>query len=162
MTVTNVDKDLDQCRLIVTAEFDVTAERAWQLWADPRQLERWWGPPFYPATFEKFDFVPGGGITYFMTSPEGEKFPGWWTVAEIDAPRTLVFTDGFSDAAGEPVATMPVTTTVVEISDRDGGVVMTITSKYESLAEMEKMLEMGMEQGLVLALGQIEDILDAT
>ena len=48
MSVTNVQKDTDELTMTFTAEYDVTADRAWQLWADPRQLERWWGPPTYP------------------------------------------------------------------------------------------------------------------
>ena len=43
MTVTNVDKDLDARTLTITAEFDAPLERVWELWADPRKLERWWG-----------------------------------------------------------------------------------------------------------------------
>ena len=51
MTVTAVRKDPDALTMTLTAEFEASPERVWQLWADPRQLERWWGPPTYPATF---------------------------------------------------------------------------------------------------------------
>ena len=50
MTVTAVRKDPESRTLTLEAEFDASAERVWELWADPRQLERWWGPPTYPAT----------------------------------------------------------------------------------------------------------------
>ena len=50
MTVTAVQKDPVNLTLTLTAEFDATPERVWELWSDPRQLERWWGPPSYPAT----------------------------------------------------------------------------------------------------------------
>ena len=51
--------------------------RVWQLWADPRLLERWWGPPGFPATFEHHDLTPGGTITYFMSGPDGgDRFDG--------------------------------------------------------------------------------------
>ena len=71
--------------MTITVEFDATVERAWQLWADPRQLERWWGPPTYPATFVDHDLSPGGRRTYYMTSPEGDKPHGWWEVLAVDA-----------------------------------------------------------------------------
>ena len=45
MSVTDVDKNIDALTMTITAEFDADAERLWELWADPRQLERWWGPP---------------------------------------------------------------------------------------------------------------------
>ncbi|MGJ3561418.1 SRPBCC family protein [Streptomyces sp. INA 01156] len=45
MTVTSVDKDLDHLTLTVIADFTAPVEKVWQLWADPRQLERWRGLP---------------------------------------------------------------------------------------------------------------------
>ena len=49
MTVHTVEKNLANRTMVVTAEFDASIDRVWQLWADPRKLERWWGPPSYPA-----------------------------------------------------------------------------------------------------------------
>jgi uncharacterized protein YndB with AHSA1/START domain len=45
MTVTDIRKDPKARTMTLDAEFQATPERVWQLWADPRQLERWWGPP---------------------------------------------------------------------------------------------------------------------
>ena len=42
MSVTSVDKDFESLTLTLVADFDARTERVWQLWADPRQLERWW------------------------------------------------------------------------------------------------------------------------
>ena len=69
MTVTAVRKDPKRLTLTVEAEFDASVERIWQLWADPRKLERWWGPPTYPATFTKHDLTPGSRVEYHMTGP---------------------------------------------------------------------------------------------
>ena len=57
MTVTNVEKNKDNLTMTITAEFDAPVERVWQLWENPRLLERWWGPPTYPATFTEFQLV---------------------------------------------------------------------------------------------------------
>ena len=73
MTVTSVHKDPEALTMTITAEFDAPVEQVWQMWADPRQLERWWGPPTYPATVVDHDLTPGGRVTYFMTGPEGDK-----------------------------------------------------------------------------------------
>ena len=62
MTVTAVSKDPAALTMTLTAEFDASPERVWQLWADPRQLERWWGPPSYPATVTSHDLRPGGRV----------------------------------------------------------------------------------------------------
>ena len=76
MTVVQVEKNAEALTMAFVAEFDAPQERVWQLWSDPRQLERWWGPPTYPATFADYVLEPDVEITDYMTSPEGEKFHG--------------------------------------------------------------------------------------
>jgi uncharacterized protein YndB with AHSA1/START domain len=159
MTVTNVHKDPDALTMTMTVELDASVERAWQLWADPRQLERWWGPPGYPATFVAHHLQPGLETTYYMTSPEGERFYGWWEVLSVDAPRRLEVKDGFGDDTGKRNEDMPAGRMIVTLDERDGKTVMDITSHFTSLEAMNQLLEMGQEEGMVQALGQIEAIL---
>jgi uncharacterized protein YndB with AHSA1/START domain len=159
MSVTSVEKDLEALTMTVTAEYDVTAERAWQLWSDPRQLERWWGPPTYPATFVLHDIAVGGRMAYFMTGPEGDRHHGWWTVEEVQTPRRLVVLDGFADADGNAMD-LPTTRMQVDIADRpEGGVRITIMSTFPSLEALEQLIAMGMMEGLTAAMGQIDAIL---
>lgn len=106
MSVTSVDKNTDDLTITLIADFDAPIARVWQLWADPRLLERWWGPPTYPATIESHELTPGGEVTYFMTAPDGGKHRGWWRVTAVDPPTALAFTDGFADADGTPVGQM--------------------------------------------------------
>jgi uncharacterized protein YndB with AHSA1/START domain len=160
MSVTSVKKDLDRLTMTVTSEYDVSAERAWELWNDPRQLERWWGPPTYPATVVEHDLTPGGAVSYFMTGPEGDTPGGWWRILEAEPPRLLVLEDGFADEAGKPIAAMPTMLMRMVLADRaEGGVVMTIETTFPSLEAMEQLVSMGMEEGLMAAMGQIVDIL---
>lgn len=159
MTVTAVHKDREQLTMTMTVELDTTVERAWQLWADPRQLERWWGPPTHPATFVDHDLRAGGEANYYMTSPEGEKYHGWWEFVAVDPPRRLEVIDGFSDDAGQRSQDMPSGRMVVTLEERDGATVVEITSHFPSLEAMDQLLEMGQEEGMVEALGQIEAIL---
>lgn len=159
MTVTKVHKDPEKLTMTMTVELDATIERAWQLWADPRQLERWWGPPTYPSTFVDHDLTPGAETTYYMTSPEGEKFHGWWEAVAVDPPRRLELIDGFGDDTGKRNDDMPTGRMVVTLVERDGRTVMEITSHFPSLDAMNQLLEMGQEEGMVQALGQIEAIL---
>jgi len=160
MTVTAVRKDTDALTMTISAEFEATPERVWQLWADPRQLERWWGPPTYPATFTEHDLEPGSRVVYHMTGPTGDKSRGWWDILEADPPRTLVFRDGFATEDGEPNPDLPVTTARVAISDIGAGRTrMSIESLFPSAQAMEQILGMGMEEGLTQAVGQIDAIL---
>jgi len=160
MTVTAVRKDLDALTLTLDAEFDASPERVWQLWADPRQLERWWGPPTYPATVTGHDLRTGGRVDYHMTGPEGDQPRGYWEIVEVDPPRRLAFRDGFADADGTPNSDMPINQVGVTITELGGGRTrMSIKSVYPDTAAMEQLLAMGMEEGLREAVGQIDAIL---
>ncbi|MGH9251306.1 MAG: SRPBCC family protein [Acidimicrobiales bacterium] len=161
MTVKDVTKDPATLTMVVTAEFDAPVERVWQLWADPRQLERWWGPPTYPATVVDHDLVPGGTVTYFMTGPEGDKHGGWWRVLAVDAPHSLEVQDGFSDDTGSPNPDMPSTIMRVVLSEQGGGTKMVMTSTFPSLEAMERLTDMGMEEGLRAAMAQMDEVLAA-
>ncbi|OMI40443.1 SRPBCC family protein [Streptomyces sparsogenes] len=161
MSVTRVDKDLDNLTLTLIADFTAPVDRVWQLWADPRQLERWWGPPTYPATVEQYDLTPGGEVTYFMTGPEGDKHHGWWRVASVNPPTSLEFLDGFAHEDGKPNDEMPTTTMRVRLTEHDGGTRMELRSVFDSREQMERMAEMGMVEGLRQAVGQMDAQLDA-
>ena len=160
MTVTAIRKDPGALTMSLTAEFDASPERVWQLWADPRQLERWWGPPTYPATFTAHDLAPGSRVEYHMTGPSGDQPRGFWDVLEADPPRRLVFLDGFAHADGTPNADFPRNEGRVTIDRIDTQRTrMSIEFHYASNKAMEQYLAMGMEEGLTQAVGQIDAIL---
>lgn len=160
MTVTNVVKNPDALTMTVTSEFDATIERVWQMWANPRLLERWWGPPTHPATVVDHDLVPGGTVTYFMTGPEGEQYHGWWRVIAVIAPRSLEIEDGFSDGDGVANPEMPITVMRMQLDELSGGRTrMTIETTFPSLEQMDQLVAMGMEEGLQAALGQMDALL---
>jgi uncharacterized protein YndB with AHSA1/START domain len=159
MPVVSTTKDEGALTLTLVAEYDVSPERVWQLWADPRQLERWWGPPTWPATFEQHDFTVGGEATYYMTGPDGEKARGWWRFLALDEPRSMEMEDGFSDDAGAPNPDMPTMRMRADIEATDKGSRMTVTTYFRSAAEMKQLVEMGMVEGIIGAVGQIDSLL---
>lgn len=159
MTVTSTRKDPEGLRLGFVAEFDAPVERVWQLWADPRRLERWWGPPGYPATFETYEFTEGGQARYHMRDGEGQTYPGWWTITAIEEPHRLEFDDGFIDAEGERSVEMGSTHAGVVLEPLDDGTRMTLTSRFESRRQFDEMDRMGMEEGMRLSLGQMDAVL---
>ena len=160
MTVKNIAKDTEALTMTLTAEFDASVDRVWELWSDPRQLERWWGPPTYPATVDEHDLRPGGRVAYHMTGPEGDQPRGLWEVQEVNPPHSLSFRDLFADESGEPNADLPGSTVRVTIRDIGGGrTEMSMHSRFDSAEGFEQLLGMGMEEGLRDAVGQIDAIL---
>ena len=160
MTVTAVRKDPESMTMTIDAEFVASARRVWELWADPRQLERWWGPPTYPATMDAHDLRPGGRVDYHMTGPEGDQPRGYWLVDEVEPPHRLTFRDGFAHDDGTPNDDLPMGRAEVTITELgDGRTRMSIRNVFPSTEAMEQVLAMGMEEGMKQALGQIDAIL---
>jgi uncharacterized protein YndB with AHSA1/START domain len=158
--VTDVEQDPDSLRLVITGAWAAPPERVWALWADPRQLERWWGPPGYPATFTDHDLRPGGRASYHMTGPDGATYPGWWDVLTVDAPHHLEIRDGFADDGGAPSEELPVSTMVVTLTELpDGGTRMAIETLFASAENMDQIIEMGVVDGMTAAMGQIDELL---
>ena len=161
MPIVSSTQDREALTFIIVAEFAAPPARVWQVWADPRQLERWWGPPTWPATFEQHDVVVGGGSRYYMTGPEGEKARGWWRFLALDAPRSLEFEDGFADESGVPNTQMPTIRARVELEATAAGTRMTVTSQFASDEHFENLVQMGMVEGMTQAMSQIDEILAA-
>jgi uncharacterized protein YndB with AHSA1/START domain len=159
MTVTAVRKDPERLTLTIEAEFDASAERVWQLWADPRQLERWWGPPSYPATFTKHDLTPGGRVEFYMTGPAGEQPHGYWDVLEVEPPHRLLLRDWCVNADGTPDADEPMNTIRVDVGEiARGRTRMSIEIAFPNTDAMERALATGTDEGLSRAVGQIDAI----
>ena len=152
MAVTGVTRDPAARTMTLTAEWDAPPERAWRLWADPRRLERWWGPPEYPATVTEHDLRPGGRVAYVVTGAGGDSFPGWWHVREVNPPRGLRF------ELGDP-GIPPLDVRVALEPRAGGGTVMTITTTFPTDDAMERLVAMGFAEGLSSAVGQIDALL---
>jgi uncharacterized protein YndB with AHSA1/START domain len=160
MTVISAVKDADARTLTITARFDAPIGRVWQVWSDPRQLERWWGPPMYPATVTEHDLAPGGTVNYYMTGPEGERHGGWFRVRAVDPPHSLELDAGVADADGNPSPDTPTAVIRVVLSElADGATQMTTTTAWASDEAMEWMLATGTDAGMTAAVGQIDELL---
>jgi uncharacterized protein YndB with AHSA1/START domain len=160
MSVIDVSKDLDALTMRMTAEFAAPIAKVWQVWENPRLLERWWGPPTHPATMVEHDLTPGGRVAYFMTSPEGERYHGWWRIVTVDPPNGLELEDGFADATGAPLPEMPVTVMRVTLVEQPTGFTrMTVDAQYATREGMEQVIAMGVEEGMTQAVNQIDGLL---
>lgn len=159
MTVIDTIKDPVTLTLTVVAQLDAPPDRVWELWEDPRKLERWWGPPACPATFTRHEFVVGGQSRYQMTGPAGQTPRGWWRIDAIDKPHRLDFANGLAGDDGEPVPGVEPMSGYVTFEAVDGGTRMTAITQFTDNEQMQAMLEMGMLEGMTQAIGQIDGLL---
>lgn len=161
MPVTNVTPDLDNLTLTITAEFAAPVKRVWQVYADPRQLEKVWGPPTYPATIHTHELTVGGRMNYVMTGPEGDQHAGFWAITAVDEPRGFEFDDGFADLDFIQIPDMPVSHNVFTFEPIDTGTRATYVSTYASAEGLQQVLDMGVVEGSTESINQIDGLLAA-
>jgi len=159
MSVTSVHKDPDNLTLTVTAELDASPERAWQLWADPRQFERWWGAPGYSTKTTAFDMRQGGRVEFHLSGPEGDTPSNVWEILEADQPRLIVLRDAIVDDSDVPIDEGPSAFTVRFEPTPAGGTRMSIESRFPSAAALKLALEMDMDKMFEWAVDKMAVIL---
>jgi uncharacterized protein YndB with AHSA1/START domain len=154
MPVTSVTKDPEALTLTLVADFPVPQSRLWEAWADPRQLERFWGPPFAPATFTHHDFRVGGRAEYFLTGPDGEKWSGAWKFTAVNPIDSFAADDG-EDGAED--GDLPMSMTFAFEATPSGSRMVSVT-RFSSVEAMERTTP-GMEEGLRAAMPQLDEVL---
>ncbi|MBY6059874.1 SRPBCC family protein [Microbacterium esteraromaticum] len=159
MPVTEILTDRENLTMTVIADLAAPIERVWSVYSDPVQLERFWGPPGWPATFTSWDHQVGGRATYTMRGPRGEASSGYWEFLAIEQPHRFEVLDGFSDEHGTPNADLPAMRMEFTFTSTPEGTRMHNTSYFPSLEALEQIVEMGAIEGTRLAMSQIDAVL---
>ena len=159
MPITSVSKDPAALTMTVVAEFPVPVQRLWDAYADPRQLERFWGPPTYPAQFTRHDMFPGGRSDYAMTGPEGDVSRGYWEYLDVRPGQSFEVTDGFAHPDGTANTDMPSMRMTFVFEEAESGSRVTTTTHFNSVDELDRLISMGMEEGMRQAMGQMDDVI---
>lgn len=158
MPITSIDKDLEGLAMTVVAEFAVPLERIWDAYSDPRQIERFWGPPEWPATFTRHDMFAGGRSEYQMKGPDGEISGGYWEFLEVERPSRFVVRDGFANPDGSPNVELPGMEMEYRFESTEAGSRVTTVTRFASLEHLEQLIAMGMEEGMAAAMSQIDAV----
>jgi uncharacterized protein YndB with AHSA1/START domain len=159
MPITTVTSDPSTLTLTIVGDYPVPVERLWQAWVDPRQIERFWGPPGWPATFTRHDVAEGGESRYHMTGPDGGRSAGYWRYEVVEQHRRIEVVDGFARDDGTANDAMPSMRMRFDFEPTDDGSRFVSVTTFPDLAAMEKILAMGMLEGVQAALGQMDDVL---
>jgi uncharacterized protein YndB with AHSA1/START domain len=163
MPVTDVSKDPENLTLTVVADFPVPLRRLWDAYVDPRRLEKFWGPPEFPATFTRHDAFPGGLSTYVMTGADGSVHGGYWEWTEVKEPEGDVASfevrDGFARPDGTPNPDLPSMSMTFWFESTANGSRVTTTTHFASTDDLARLMEMGMDEGLRSAMAQMDDVL---
>ncbi|MBY0488613.1 MAG: SRPBCC domain-containing protein [Gemmatimonadaceae bacterium] len=158
MPITDVISNTQDLTLTVIAEYPVPVTRLWDAYADPRQIERFWGPKEWPATFTRHDMAVGGESHYYMTGPDGQQSKGYWKFLAVEPYQFFEVQDGFANEAGEANPDMPSMRMIFRFDSTATGSRFTSTTWFTSLETMEQLVQRGMMEGMKSAMGQIDEV----
>lgn len=159
MPVTDITTDPENLTMTLTADVDAPVERLWRAFTQPRQLERFWGPPGWPATFTAFDFTVGGHVHYEMTSPKGEKSRGRWEILAIDEGAGFEVLDSFVGEDSEPLDGFPAMRMTFGFDATASGSRLTNVTYFTSAEALEQVVAMGAVEGSRMAMAQLDAVL---
>lgn len=159
MPITSATSDPEALSLTIVGDYPVPVERLWRAWTDPRQVERFWGPVEWPATFTRHDVTVGGRSQYYMTGPDGTTAHGWWRFVAVDPNRQIEVEDGFAHDDGRPNDAMPTARMTLTFDETPTGSRFTSVTVFPSVEAMEQLVAMGVFEGMQSALGQLDAVL---
>lgn len=158
MPITEVVSNAEALTLTIVADYPVPVERLWDAYSDPRQLERFWGPETWPATFTRHDMAVGGESHYHMTGPDGTKSSGWFRFTAIEPHRRMEMIDGFTGDDGKPNDKMPTMRMSFTFEPTETGSRFRSVTTFPSVEAMEQLVNMGMMEGMRSAMSQIDAV----
>ena len=145
--------------LTVKREFMAGRQLVWDCHTKSELLEKWFAPAPFTAKTKSMEFREGGRWHYAMVGPDGGEFWGlseYLAIQPIDYYRAL---DAFSNEAGEINEELPRAKWLVTFTDREENTLVETVVTYQSLSDLEKVLNMGMEEGMMATLKQLDELL---
>lgn len=157
MTDFSVDKETHTIK--VKREFMAPIKHVWAAWTEPELLDQWWAPKPYRTQTKSMDFSEGGTWLYAMISPEDEKH---WCKANyktIHPHKSFSHSDAFCDENGKENTVKPISYWTTVFAENNGVTTVNVTLKHDSLADLEKLVEMGFKEGLTMAFENLDELL---
>lgn len=143
--------------VIVNREFAAELPLVWDAYTKQEILDQWWAPKPWESRTKFMDFRVGGRRFYAMVSPEGQERWSIQKYTSISPKTNFKFFNAFADKDENPE--LPGSDWDLNFSEQNGTTKVSITIYNESLARLEKMIEMGFKEGFTMTLNNLEDLL---
>ena len=143
----------------ITREFEAGLSLVWDAFTKKEILDQWWAPKPFSSRTKVMNFEPGGRRFYAMVSPEGHERWAIQKYTSISPKTNFKMFNAFADKDENPE--LPGSDWDYTFSEQDGKTTVHITIYNESLARLEKMIEMGFTEGFKASMNNLENLLAA-
>lgn len=142
----------------IVKEFAAGLDLVWDAYTRAELLDQWWAPKPLMSRTKVLDFRVGGRRFYAMVSPEGDEL-GWaiQKYTSITPKTNFKFFNAFADKDENPE--LPGSDWDLSFGEQDGTTKVSVSIYNESLERMERMIEMGFKEGIMMQLKNLEELL---
>jgi uncharacterized protein YndB with AHSA1/START domain len=151
--------DKEKSTLTIRREFLADRHLVWGCYTQSELLDQWFAPAPLTAKTKSMDFREGGHWHYAMVEPNGTEYWGYTEYLKIKPIDYYTSTDAFSNAKGEINKDLPRAEWLVTFSDKGENALVETVVTYKSFSDLEKVIQMGMEQGMMATLKKLDELL---
>ncbi len=151
--------DKEKNTLTIRREFLAPRQLVWDCHTQSKLLDQWFAPKPLTTRTKSMDFREGGHWHYAMVEPNGTEYWGWVDYIKIQPIDYYISSDAFSNAEGEINKDLPSAEWRVTFTDKDANALVETVVSYQSFADLEKVIQMGMEQGMMATLEKLDELL---
>lgn len=152
-----VDKQANT--ITVKREFAAKRQLVWDCYTRSELLDRWFAPKPLTTKTRHMDFREGGYWHYAMITPDGQEYWSRQDYVSIQPIEHYTARDGFTDETGELNPELPQSDLELRFKDLDDHTLVETVVTYADLAGLEKVIEMGMQEGLTSTLERLDELL---
>jgi uncharacterized protein YndB with AHSA1/START domain len=151
--------DKEKNTLTIRREFLAERPLVWDCYTKSELLDRWFAPAPLTTKTKSMDFREGGHWHYAMVEPNGTEYWGYTGYLKIKPIDYYTASDAFSNEAGEINTELPRAEWLVTFTDKGENALVETVVTYKSLSDLEQVVQMGMEQGIVATLEKLDALL---
>lgn len=153
--------DKENNTLTMRREFAANRQLVWDCYTKSDLLDQWFAPKPFTTRTKSMEFRNGGHWHYAMVDQDGNHYWGWTEYFNIKPIDSYETSDAFSNENGEINTELPKAKWLVAFADKGEHAVVETIVYYASLNDLETVINMGMQDGMVSTLEKLDELLEA-
>lgn len=154
-----ISKNFENKTVHISREFNAPLKSVWDAYTTSELLDQWWAPKPWKAETKTMKFVEGGIWLYAMVGPDGSKHWARMDFKKIDPYKNYIGEDAFADENGNVNKELPLTKWKNVFTETENGTRVEYFLQFDTTEDLEKLIEMGFEEGVTIASNGLEELL---
>ncbi len=125
------------------------------VYTDPQLVPQWWGPRNLTTTVMQMDVRPGGAWRFVQRDAAGQEYAFHGVYRQVTPFEQLAYTFEFEGMPGHKLLE------TVTFAEQEGRTVLTVRDTFQTVADLEGMLQAGMEAGSLETYERLNELLQA-